>query len=137
MELQSYRLRAVDAQCRTLEGVFMQKSTAEEKTTESPRQAAMNWISSVLETIATCVTKQIASWHWETDGTEGDTTTYQLVVIGSQNRRAIKLFTTDELDRCLCDKALQSEIHQRLSGIVIFLDGRGEKQRVNGAARKR
>ncbi len=115
----------------------MQKSTAEKKNGESPRQAAMNWIDNALETIANCVTKQIASWHWETDGTEGDTTTYQLVVVGSQNKRAIKLFTPDELDRCLCDKALQSEIYQRLSGIVIFLDGRGEKQRVNAAARKR
>ncbi len=92
----------------------------------------MNWIGNLLETIANCLTRQLAGWHWETEGIEGDTTVYQLVVVGSRDRRAIKLFTTDELDRCLNDEALQSEISERLTRIVTFLDGR-----VNGAAKKR
>ena len=92
----------------------------------------MNWIGSLLETITNCVTKQITGWHWETDGIEGDATMYQLVVLGSRDRRAIKLFTPEELDRCLCDEALQSEISERLTRIVTFLDGR-----TNGTAKKR
>ncbi len=95
----------------------------------------MNWIGNLLETIANCVNKQIAGWHWEVDGTESNTTTYQLVVVGP-HRRAIKLFTTDELDRCMCDKELQSEINERLTRIVTFLDGRGDTPRARRSVRK-
>ncbi len=96
----------------------------------------MNWIGNLLETKADCVRKQITNWHWEIDDTEGNATTYKLVVVGSRDRRAIKLFTTDELDRCLCDKELQSEINERLTRIVTFLDGRNDNQRAQRTVKK-
>ncbi len=114
----------------------MQKLTGEKTTNESPRETAMNWIGNLVEKIASCLGKQIAGWHWEVDGTKGNTTTYQLVVVGSRDRRAIKLFTSDELDRCMRDKELQFEINERLTRMVTFLDGRGDSQRTQRAARK-
>lgn len=101
----------------------MQHSTEDEKPTGTQRKAAMNWIGSLLQTIANSLSLPITAWHWQMDGTNSDTAAYKLVVIGTQNKRVIKLFTVDELDRCLSDRGLQSEIDTRLTRLVSFLAG--------------
>jgi hypothetical protein len=89
-----------------------------------------------LQTIANALAVPIAGTHWQIDGTGDNTKVYQLTVVGSRNRRAIKLFTSRELDCCLSDQEQQSEINTRLTRLVTFLGGRAKGESARRTARK-
>ncbi len=88
---------------------------------DDSKKAAMRWIGNCLQAIANNVCLQILEWHWQVDDTTGSTTGYQLVVVGPRTKRIIKLFTNDELNRCLSDEDLQIEIKERLTKLVTFM----------------
>ena len=100
------------------------------------RTETMTWIGNLLQTLANSGSVRISSWQWQLDDMDNEKT-IQLVVVGSRGKRAIKSFTIDELDRCLSDRELQSEIHLRLTRLVSFLGGRDEPHSAKKAARKR
>lgn len=89
------------------------------------RQTSLNWIVHLLQTIAKKSNVNITDSHWEEDTTYG-VTQYNLVVVGSDQKRVIKLFAVEEIDRCLSDNMLQTDIHTRLTRLVNFLGGRVE-----------
>ena len=87
---------------------------------ELQRERAMGWIAGLMEKLANDLGVRNASWTWQISSTD-DARTYQLVVCGSRDRRTVKLFTSDELDRCLDDEDLQSVVQARLARLVAFL----------------
>lgn len=88
------------------------------------RATAKDWIASKLEAIAIDLSVQIKSWHWETiAATNAEAAYYRLIVTGRDNRRMVKLFSADELDRCIGDKQLQNDIQIRLTRLLLFTSG--------------
>ncbi|MBX9950836.1 MAG: hypothetical protein K2Y39_16820 [Candidatus Obscuribacterales bacterium] len=87
----------------------------------------MIWIESVLAEIAEVLSLDIAMAKWEIVGTANDATSYQLIILGYDSKRAVKLFTAAELDRCLADPELQIDLKARLTPLVVFT---GSKVRV-------
>lgn len=98
----------------------MQRITGSEVAKKDTRSTAMIWIDCLLEDIANFLSLKLASWKWVIYGTGDDTTSYQLIILGRGDKRAIKLFTAAELDRCLSDPDLQTEFKARLTPLVIF-----------------
>lgn len=89
-------------------------------TKKNNRNEAMTWIDCALANIAEVLSLEIISAKWDIAGTANDGASYQLVIVGHGGKRAVKLFTAAELDRCLRDTELQSELKARLTPLVIF-----------------
>lgn len=113
------------------------RSPGETDSDEIEREKAMDWVGDLLDKVASDLGVIIASRTWEIDGSTGDTRSYHLVVTGPRDRRTVKLFTSNELDICLFDSELQSEIHARLARLVGFLGGRADSRSATKSLRKR
>lgn len=90
------------------------------------KEESMKWISDVLQAIAKSHSVKITDSRWKAYDTAGSGPTFQLTVVGTRDRRIVKLFTEAELENCCRDQELRSEIRNRLSHLVIFLGGRSE-----------
>jgi hypothetical protein len=104
---------------------------------EDSKKAAMSWIGNCLQSIANSICLQISEWHWQNNDTMDGTTGYQLVVVGPRSKRIIKLFTNDELSRCLSDEELQLEIKERLTKLVTFIGESGSHNSHRHARKRR
>lgn len=109
----------------------MHKKTGSEIVGIDTRNDAMDWIGNRLEDIAKVLSLEIKGWNWEICGIGDDTTSYQLNILGRGDKRAIKLFTAAELDRCLMDPDLQTEISARLTPLVAFIGNKVQSTRAN------
>ncbi len=89
-------------------------------TEKNNRNEAMTWIDSALASIAEVLSLEIVSANWDIAGTANGGTSYQLVIVGHGGKRAVKLFSAAELDRCLEDTELQADLKARLTPLVIF-----------------
>lgn len=89
-------------------------------TEKNNRNEAMTWIDSALANIAEVLSLEIVSANWDISGTANGGTSYQLVIVGHGGKRAVKLFSAAELDRCLEDTELQADLKARLTPLVIF-----------------
>jgi hypothetical protein len=89
-------------------------------TEKNNRNEAMTWIDSALANIAEVLSLEIVSANWDIAGTANGGTSYQLVIVGHGGKRAVKLFSAAELDRCLKDTELQADLKARLTPLVIF-----------------
>ena len=116
------------------ENLEFQKSDA--LANERQREEAMAWIGKLLETIGVSQNIRIANWNWQIESGNSYCIDYQLVVLGFHNKRAIKVFTATELDRCTDDKELQAEIQLRLERLVAFLGTRVESRSSSAGKRK-
>lgn len=101
------------------------------------QKAAMSWIGNCLQSIANGTGLQIAEWYWQNDDTTDGATGYQLVVVGPHTKRVIKLFTNDELSRCLNDEVLQLETKERLTKLVTFIGETGTHNSYRHARKSR
>jgi hypothetical protein len=109
----------------------LHKKTGSEIVGIDTRNDAMDWIGNRLEDISKVLSLEIKSWSWEICGIGDDTTSYQLNILGRGDKRAIKLFTAAELDRCLMDPDLQTEISARLTPLVAFIGNKVQSTRAN------
>jgi hypothetical protein len=94
----------------------------------------MTWIGKRLESIASGLTVRIGSWDWQIDNSDVREATYRLVVCGGRDKRTIKIFSSEELCRCLDDRETQANIQESLTRLVAFLGGRLDSR---SAAKKR
>ncbi|MBA3992654.1 MAG: hypothetical protein C0469_03945 [Cyanobacteria bacterium DS2.3.42] len=116
----------------------MQKLIRGESTECDSRTEAMIWIENLLTSIAESVALEIDSWKWDICGTGDGGKTYQLVLTGRGDKRAIKLFTANELEQCLTDLNLQAEFSVRLTPLVIFVGSKvSSKPARKSTARRR
>ena len=79
------------------------------------------WIEKALQDIGEELGLLLETWFWETEAVGGAETMWSLIVVGSRGKKAGKLFTKDEIDRCLWDQAVQREIQVHLTKILGFL----------------
>lgn len=110
----------------------MQNLIEGQSTERDARAEAMAWIENRLTHISECVGVEIASCSWDVCGTGDGGKSYHLVLTGRGGTRAIKLFTADELDRCLTNLDLQVDLNMRLTPLVIFVGSKANSK----AARK-
>lgn len=97
----------------------------------------MAWIENRLTHIAECVALEIASCKWDICGTGDGGKSYQLVLTGHAGKRAIKLFTADELDCCLTNPDLQVDLNIRLTPLVIFVGSKVNSKATRKPATRR
>ncbi len=87
------------------------------------KEISRKWIVHLLESIAKQQGVTILECSWELDNTYAEPL-HQLVVVGTGQKRALKLFAANEIERCLEDHMLQSSIQSQLTRLVNFLGGR-------------
>lgn len=79
----------------------------------------MSWIGGLVDVIADCLSMEVSGWKWDIGN--GEFAGYQLIIFGANGKRVVKLFTDAELDTCLIDPQLQSDIKIRLTPLVSFI----------------
>jgi len=99
----------------------MAKAIHSDPVSEPKTSAGLAWIAKALETIAAELPIHIETWDWHIDSATGTGDQYVLTVVGNRRKRAAKLFSKREVEKCLEDKILQEEIRLRLTKILTFL----------------
>ncbi len=104
---------------------------------QDAKTEAMAWIENRLAHIAECVALEIAGCKWDICGTGDGGNLYHLVLTGHGGKRAIKLFTADELDRCLTNPDLQVDLNMRLTPLVLFVGSKANSKTTRKPATRR
>ena len=99
----------------------MAKAVHNEADLEPRTSRGMAWIGKTLEALATELPIHVECWDWQVDSATGDDEQYCLTIVGKRHKRVAKVFSKQEIDRCLHDKILQQEVRLRLTKILTFL----------------
>ncbi len=98
-------------------------------------EVSLSWIGHLIESIAKQNDVTITEWHWEQD-TTFNTTQFMLTITGVKCKRAMKLFSSSDIERCLSDDVLQVEMHSQLTKLVNYVGGKVCREGRNAKSRK-
>ena len=83
----------------------------------------MDWVTSSLKTLSESLNVHVEQYSWEAFDLQASDKSYCLIVLGSNKRKIVKLFSGWELTNCCTDKNLQDELNSRLIKLLNFLQG--------------
>jgi hypothetical protein len=91
------------------------------------QKKGMDWVTAALDSVSQTWQMPFSGSRWEVDAKEK---TFLLVVLGQKDKRkAVKLFSSWELENCLFDEKLQEELKMRLLKLLNFVGTSSSKRK--------